>query len=101
VHNLLSKTFLLKRGLIADKARFKYFKTHAQHNLQLNPYLIDKHLYLLIKCELVKYKVNLLEIATRAKTLVLSFAISAITNKKKLKYPPKKVIRASKIVNTL
>ena len=64
VCNLLSNLFYLKKGLKANKARLKYFKTYTQYNLQINFYLIKEHLYLLIKRKLVKYKVNLLKIAT-------------------------------------
>jgi hypothetical protein len=53
VCNLLSKSFILKRGLKAEKAHLEYFKTHTQHDLQVNPYLITKHLYLLTKCKLI------------------------------------------------
>jgi hypothetical protein len=52
VCNLLSKLFILKRGPGAKKARLEYFKTHAQHDLQVNLYLIIKYLYLLIKYKL-------------------------------------------------
>jgi len=64
VYNSLNNLFYPERGLKADKARLKYFKTHAQHDLQINLYLIEEYLYLLIKRKLVKYKANLLEIAT-------------------------------------
>jgi len=93
---LLNNLFLLERSLAANKARLKYFKTYAQYNLQINFYFIEEYLYLLIKCELIEHKANFLEIATWAE--ILSFIIGIITDKRKLSRP-KKVIKASKIIN--
>jgi hypothetical protein len=57
---------------------------------------------LLSERELAKYKANLIEIATRAKTQTLSSlltnVISATKDKRKLSCP-KKVTRVSKIIN--
>jgi hypothetical protein len=48
---------------------------------------------------LVKYKANFIEIATRAESSLLANVIGATKDKRKLGRP-KKVTRASKIINT-
>jgi len=60
-------SFVPERGPGAEKARLKYFETHAQHDPRINPYLVEEHPYLLSEREQADLKAIKDEIAAEHK----------------------------------